>query len=92
MIKKRAKGDQTLYKTQYGQSLWSFADDTTIFVLLDNPGISADILNNDLKKMNGQNNGLCSSVHPKLQAMTISLKHNPNHPSYEFDSTVFDEV
>lgn len=70
-----------------------FADDTTIFVFVDNPGISADILNNDLKKMNKWAKQWLVQFSPsKTKAMTISLKHNPNHPSLEFDSTVIDEV
>ena len=71
-----------------------FADDTTVFVFVDNPVASARKLNNDLSKMNDWvNQWLVNFSHPKTKCMTISwTKRKVPHPPLEMGGIVIDEV
>ena len=70
-----------------------FADDTTIFVEVDNPETAAETLNNDLKNMNDwANQWLVTFSPPKTKSMIVSYKHDVHHPPIFLDDTQIDVV
>ena len=70
-----------------------FADDTTLFVFVDNPINSAVSLKNILENLNiWAQQWLVQFSPSKTKAMTISLKRNHSHPDLVFDNTHLIEV
>ena len=70
-----------------------FADDTTIFVDVDDPVVAADTLNNDLQKMSDwANQWLVTFSPPKTQSMIISYKKDAHHPAVFLNGTQIEEV
>lgn len=59
-----------------------FADDTTLFEIVNNPGSSAEILNNDLTKISEWSDRWLVTMNPsKTRSMTFSnKKEKENHP------------
>ena len=56
-----------------------FADDTSLYLIIDNPQTTADILNRDLDKIHTWSTNWLVSFNPqKTETMTISRKKNPN--------------
>ena len=70
-----------------------FADDTTIFVEVDNPETAAETLNNDLRNMSDwANQWLVTFSPPKTKSMIVSFKHDVYHPPLFFNDTQIDVV
>ena len=71
-----------------------FADDTTVFVYVDNPNESAKILNNDLARMHQWASTWLVKFSPeKTKSMTISWKKNKiGHPPLVFGGIALQEV
>ena len=72
-----------------------FADDTALYVLIDNQQVAADILNNSLQQVDRWSQQWLVNFNPaKTKLMNISLKSSPgfeHHPIY-FNDHVLDEV
>lgn len=71
-----------------------FADDTSIYITVENPFSSAALLNSDLEKINDWSKKWLVSFNPsKTECMTISNKiKKPFHPSLIFDDVHLKEV
>ena len=71
-----------------------FADDTSLYIAVDNPDTSAVLLNNDLDQINKWSWQWLVSFNPaKTECLTISNKvKKPFHPSVIFDSVHLKEV
>ena len=70
-----------------------FADDTTIFVEVDNPDVAAATLNSDLRNMSSwAKRWLIKFSPPKTQSMIISNKHEVQHPPLFLDGTRIEHV
>ena len=70
--------------TEIGSSICLFADDTSLFIIVDNPDITAEILNADLeKKIAKWAEAWLVKFNPlKTETLLISRKINkPVHPS-----------
>ena len=65
-----------------------FADDKSLYIVVDNPDTSAVLLNNDLDQINKWSRQWLVSFNPaKTECLTISNKiKKPFHPSLIFDS------
>lgn len=64
-----------------------FADDTTVFVIVDNPECAAELLNTDLQNMtNWAKQWLVIFSLPKTKSTTISSKR-VNHPDLQVGDT-----
>lgn len=62
-----------------------FADDTSIYITVENPFSSAPLLNSDLEKINDWSKKWPVSFNPsKTECMTNKIK-KPFHPSLIFD-------
>ena len=69
-----------------------FADDTTVFVIVDNPECAAELLNTNLQNMtNWANRWLVTFNLPKNKSMTPSNK-NVNHLALHMGDTPITEV
>lgn len=71
-----------------------FADDTSLFIVVDNPETAAEILNLDIKKIMMWAKKWLVSFNPvKTDALLISRKVNgPNHPVLFMDNQQISEV
>ena len=70
-----------------------FADDTTLYIFVDNPAHSAELLNQDLSKLNAwSDKQLIKFSPPKTKAMTISLKRTNTYPPIYFHGVILEEV
>jgi ABC-type antimicrobial peptide transport system ATPase subunit len=71
-----------------------FADDTSLFLIIDNPQTTTDILNRDLDKIHAWSTNWLVSFNPqKTETMTISRKINkPHHPDMFMNDTPIAEV
>ena len=71
-----------------------FADDTSLYLIIDNPQTTADILNRDLDKIHTWSTNWLVSFNPqKTETMTISRKINkPHHPDIFMNDTPIAEV
>ena len=71
-----------------------FADDTSIFLIVDNAIESADILNRDLNTITSWSNNWLVSFNPqKTETMVISRKVNkPHHPSLIMNNQQLEDV
>jgi hypothetical protein len=71
-----------------------FADDTSLYLMIDNPQTTADILNRDLDKIHTSSTNWLVSFNPqKTETMTISRKNNkPHHPDIFMNDTPIAEV
>ena len=71
-----------------------FADDTTLYIIVDNPLHAAITLNSDLEKINHWASRWLVSFNPsKTQSLLISRKHNkPFHPPILMNNTIIQEV
>ena len=71
-----------------------FADDTSLYIVVDNPDTSAVLLNNDLDQINKWSRQWLVSFNPaNTEYLTISNKiKKPVHPSLIFDSVHLKEV
>ena len=71
-----------------------FADDTSIYITVENALVSGDLLNNDLEIINTWSKKWLVSFNPsKTECMTISMKKKkPFHPSLIFDNVHLKEV
>ena len=71
-----------------------FADDTSIFLIVDNAIESADILNRDLNTITSSSNKWLVSFNPqKTETMVISQKVNkPHHPSLIMNNQKLEDV
>ena len=67
--------------------LRTFADDTTLFVFVDNPVQSATVLNNDLENLNiWAQQWLVQFSPSKTKAMPISFKVKHSYPDLVFNN------
>ena len=70
-----------------------FADDTTLYIFVDNSVHSAELLNQDLSKLNAwADKWLIKFSQPTTKAMTISLKRSNTHSPIYFDGAILEEV
>lgn len=71
-----------------------FADDTSVYITVENPFTSGTLLNSDLEKINEWSKKWLGSFNPnKTECMTISLKlKKPFHPSLIFDDVHLKDV
>ena len=69
--------------TEIGSSIRLFADDTSLFIIVDNPDVAAEILNADLEKISKWAEAWLVKFNPlKTESLHISRKTNkPVHPS-----------
>ena len=65
-----------------------YADDTTIFVSVDNPQVAADVLNNDLASIKSwADTWLVTFSPPKTESMTVTLRNrSQSHPNLYLDN------
>ena len=80
--------------TDINSEIRLFADDTTIFIFVDNPEESAVIINNDLAKMSEWAKKWLVNFSPsKTKALLISSKNDAAvHPPLVFDGTILEEI
>ena len=71
-----------------------FADDTSLYVVVENPAAAANILNDDLINVHNWADQWLVSFNPsKTESMVISRKRNkPLHPRLLMDNTVVKQV
>lgn len=71
-----------------------FADDTSLYLIINNPQTTADILNRGLDKIHTWSTNWLVSFNPqKTETMTISQKINkPHHPDIFMNDTPIAEV
>ena len=71
-----------------------FADDTMLYLTVEDPIISARLLNDDLRKIDKWSKKWLVTFNPKKsESITFSLKsNNVNHPSLYLDSEPIQEV
>ena len=69
--------------TEIGSSIRLFADDTSLFIIVDNPDVAAEILNADLEKIAKWAEAWLVKFNPlKTETLLITRKINkPVHPS-----------
>ena len=75
-------------------SIRLFADDTTIYIIIDNPQTAAFILNTDLETINGWSHDWLVDFNPtKTSTLLISRRQHPVfHPSLEMNNVVLNET
>ena len=80
--------------TDIGSSIRLFADDTTLYVIVDNPQQAAASLNSDLQKINHWASTWLVTFNPdKTESLLISRKHHkPPHPPVYMNNTQIQEV
>ena len=71
-----------------------YADDTTLFEVVDDPVVSAEKLNNDLVKISEWSDKWLITMNPlKTQSMLFSLKRDKiHHPDLIFRDMLIEEV
>ncbi|PJE78268.1 hypothetical protein CI610_02801 [invertebrate metagenome] len=71
-----------------------FADDTSLYVIVESPHLSANLLNDNLSKINEWSKTWLVNFNPsKTLTMTVSKKTNkPIHPSLFMNNTILTEV
>ena len=79
---------------EIGCSIKLFADDTSIYIIVEDPNIGAQILNDNLSKVHKWSENWLVSFNPnKTESMLISRKHNHiNHPPLIFNNVPVKEV
>ena len=80
--------------TDIGSNIRLFADDTSLLIIVENPGTAAELLNLDLEKnMTWAKTWLVSFNPKKIESLLISRKLNkPEHPPLLMDNQVITEV
>ena len=75
-------------------SIRLFADDTTIYLIIDNPQTAAFILKTDLETINGWSHDWLIDFNPtKTSTLLISRRQHPVfHPSLEMNNVVLNET
>ena len=75
-------------------SIRLFADDITIYIIIDNPQTAAFILNTDLETINGWSHDWLVDFNPtKTSTLLISRRQHPVfHPSLEMNNVVLNET
>ena len=69
-----------------------FADDTSLYIEVEDPKLSADILNHDLVTLKSwADQWLVTFSAPKTKLMTCSFK-NTKHPDIIFDNVILPET
>ncbi|OPL21013.1 hypothetical protein AM593_07631, partial [Mytilus galloprovincialis] len=70
-----------------------FADDTSLYLIVDDPRESANNLNSDLAKIHRWSSDWLVTFNPqKTETMTISRKlHKPDHPKLNMDNVTVTE-
>ena len=71
-----------------------FADDTTIYIIIDNPQTAAFTLNTDLETINGWSHDWLVDFNPtKTSTLLISRRQHPVfHPSLDINNVVLNET
>ena len=70
-----------------------FADDTILYIIVDNPKDSVDSLNNDLSRVsNWASDWIVKFSAPKTKTMLVSNKHPDDLPPVSMDGVNLDEV
>ncbi|MEW8186271.1 MAG: reverse transcriptase family protein, partial [Candidatus Thiodiazotropha endolucinida] len=77
-----------------GSSIRLFADDTSLYIVVDSPQTAASLLNNDLTTINKwAESWLVTFNASKTVSMTVSRKHNRiQHPPLTMNNTVLTET
>ena len=77
-----------------GCTIKLFADDTSIYIVIENPNLGAVILNENLEKVNQWSKQWLVTFNPnKTECLLISRKQNQNiHPPLLFDNVPVKEV
>ena len=77
-----------------GSNIRLFADDTSLFIIVESPDTATEFLNLDIEKQCDLGNNLACFFYPKkLEALLISRKLNkPVHPPLQMDNKVIKEV
>lgn len=70
-----------------------FADDTSLYLIVDNPAATADLINSDLDRIHTWSKQWLVDFNPsKTETLTISRKQNPpHHPDLFMDGTKISE-
>ena len=79
---------------EIGCSIKLFADDTSIYIIVEDPNTGAQILNDNLNKVHTWSENWLVSFNPqKTESILISRKHNHiNHPILSFNHVPVKEV
>ena len=82
------------FVTDIGSNIRLFADDTSLFIIVENPDTSAKLLNLDLEKFRTLAKTWLVSFNPKkTESLLISRKLNKHvHPSLLMDNQIITEV
>ena len=80
--------------TDIGCNIKLFADDTSIYIIIDDPNVAAENLNNDLDRVHVWSKNWLVNFNPqKTETLLISRKqHNIIHPTLYFNNTPIKEV
>ena len=80
--------------TEIHSSIKLFADDTSLYVIVDNPRESAIMLNNDMATIHAWSTKWLVNFNPqKIETMTINRKINkPLHPPLIMNNTIINQV
>ena len=79
--------------TEVNCNIRLFADDTTIFITVDDPIEAAEVLNSNLESISlWAKKWLITFSPPKTECLTVTRKRNPNHPPIYFDGSAVSEV
>ena len=80
--------------TDIGSNIRLFADDTSLFIIVENPDMAAELLNMDLEKiMEWAKRWLVTFNPTKTESLLISRKINqPVHPPLFMDNQIIEEV
>ena len=80
--------------TDIGSNIRLFADDTSLFIIVENPDMAAELLNMDLEKIIEWAKRWLVTFNPtKTESLLISRKINqPVHPTLFMDKQIIEEV
>jgi hypothetical protein len=80
--------------TDINSTIKLFADDTSLYLIVDNPQETAQTLNNDLVKLHAWSTKWLVNFNPqKTETMTISRKLNkPHQPNLIMNNTIISTV
>ncbi|MCG8049110.1 MAG: reverse transcriptase domain-containing protein [Candidatus Thiodiazotropha endolucinida] len=80
--------------TEIGSNIRLFADDTSLYIVVDNPNTAAEVLNTDLDKISNWARSWLVKFNPsKNESLVITRKHNkPQHPPVFMSDQQINEV
>ena len=77
-----------------GSNIRLFADDTSLYIVVEDPTLAAELLNSDMEKVARWAKQWLVSLNPfKTESVLISRKTNkPDHPSIFMSGQIIKEV